>query len=82
MKLDVQQSLGLAVQPGGDPKKVLERLQKSATRQAGQRSLGLRVHRGRRALAEPVGGVVARAPLARPEPRAHPRGGARIRRSS
>jgi len=30
VKLDVQQSIGLAVQPGGDPKQVLERLQKSA----------------------------------------------------
>jgi multiple sugar transport system substrate-binding protein len=30
VKLDVQQNIGLAVQPGGDPKQVLERLQKSA----------------------------------------------------
>jgi multiple sugar transport system substrate-binding protein len=30
VKLDVQQSIGLAVQPGGDPKQVLERLQKGA----------------------------------------------------
>jgi len=30
VKVDVQQSIGLAVQPGGDPKQVLERLQKSA----------------------------------------------------
>ena len=31
VKLDVQQSIGLAVQPGGDPKQVLERLQRNAT---------------------------------------------------
>jgi multiple sugar transport system substrate-binding protein len=30
VKLDVQQSIGLAVQPGGDPKHVLEQLQKDA----------------------------------------------------
>jgi multiple sugar transport system substrate-binding protein len=30
VKLDVQQSIGLAVQPGGDPKQVLEQLQKNA----------------------------------------------------
>jgi len=30
VKLDVQQNIGLAVQPGGDPAKVLERLQKNA----------------------------------------------------
>jgi multiple sugar transport system substrate-binding protein len=30
VKLDVQQNIGLAVQPGGDPKQVLERLQKNA----------------------------------------------------
>jgi len=31
VKLDVQQSIGLAVQPGFDPKQVLDRLQKTAT---------------------------------------------------
>ena len=31
VKLDVQQSIGLAVQPGGNPKQVLDRLQQSAT---------------------------------------------------
>jgi multiple sugar transport system substrate-binding protein len=30
VKVDVQQSIGLAVQPGGDPQQVLERLQKNA----------------------------------------------------
>ena len=30
VKLDVQQSIGLAVQPGGDPRQVLERLQANA----------------------------------------------------
>src|SRR5215468_5015552 len=30
VKLDVQQTIGLAVQPGGDPRQVLERLQKNA----------------------------------------------------
>lgn len=30
VKLDVQQSIGLAVQPGGDPKQVLDRIQKNA----------------------------------------------------
>jgi multiple sugar transport system substrate-binding protein len=30
VKLDVQQNLGLAVQPGGDPKRVLDRLQRGA----------------------------------------------------
>jgi len=30
VKLDVQQNIGLAVQPGGDPKQVLDRLQKNA----------------------------------------------------
>ena len=30
VKLDVQQTIGLAVQPGGDPKQVLDRLQKNA----------------------------------------------------
>jgi multiple sugar transport system substrate-binding protein len=30
VKLDVQQNIGLAVQPGGDPKQVLDRLQKDA----------------------------------------------------
>ena len=37
VKLDVQQSIGLAVQPGGDPKQVLERLQKSALAAGGTR---------------------------------------------
>jgi multiple sugar transport system substrate-binding protein len=31
VKLDAQQNIGLAVQPGGDPKKVLDRLQRIAT---------------------------------------------------
>jgi multiple sugar transport system substrate-binding protein len=31
VKLDVQQSLGLAVQPGGSPRQVLDRLQQNAT---------------------------------------------------
>ena len=31
VKLDVQQSIGLAVQPGGNPKQVLDRLQRTAT---------------------------------------------------
>ncbi|HEU5196330.1 MAG TPA: extracellular solute-binding protein [Methylomirabilota bacterium] len=31
VKLDVQQTIGLAVQPGGDPKQVLDRLQQNAT---------------------------------------------------
>jgi len=31
VKLDVQQNIGLAVQPGGDPKQVLDRLQRTAT---------------------------------------------------
>ena len=30
VKLDVQQNIGVAVQPGGDPKQVLDRLQKNA----------------------------------------------------
>jgi multiple sugar transport system substrate-binding protein len=34
VKLDVQQSIGLAVQPGGDPKQVLDRIQKSAEESA------------------------------------------------
>jgi multiple sugar transport system substrate-binding protein len=34
VKLDVQQSIGLAVQPGGDPRQVLARLQKNATESA------------------------------------------------
>ena len=37
VKLDVQQSIGLAVQPGGNPGKVLERLQQNATAAAGGR---------------------------------------------
>ena len=31
VKLDVQQTIGLAVQPGGDPRQVLDQLQKNAT---------------------------------------------------
>ena len=31
VKLDVQQNIGLAVQPGGSPKQVLDRLQRNAT---------------------------------------------------
>jgi len=34
VKLDVQQSIGAAVQPGGDPKQVLDRLQKTAAESA------------------------------------------------
>jgi multiple sugar transport system substrate-binding protein len=34
VKLDVQQNIGLAVQPGGDPKQVLDRLQKNAAESA------------------------------------------------
>jgi multiple sugar transport system substrate-binding protein len=34
VKLDVQQSIGLAVQPGGDPKQVLDRIQKNAEESA------------------------------------------------
>ena len=37
VKVDVQQSIGLAVQPGGDPKQVLERLQKNALAAGGTR---------------------------------------------
>jgi multiple sugar transport system substrate-binding protein len=37
VKLDVQQSIGLAVQPGGHPGKVLEQLQQNATAAAGGR---------------------------------------------
>jgi len=37
VKLDVQQNIGLAVQPGGDPKQVLERLQKNAAEAGGAR---------------------------------------------
>jgi multiple sugar transport system substrate-binding protein len=37
VKLDVQQTLGLAVQPGGDPREVLDRLQKNATAAEGGR---------------------------------------------
>src|SRR3989454_2132537 len=36
-KLDVQQNIGLAVQPGGNPKQVLDRLQKNAVAAAGGR---------------------------------------------
>lgn len=38
VKLDVQQNIGLAVQPGGNPKKVLDQLQKNAVAAAGGRS--------------------------------------------
>jgi multiple sugar transport system substrate-binding protein len=34
VKLDVQQNIGLAVQPGGDPQQVLDRLQKNAAESA------------------------------------------------
>ena len=34
VKLDLQQNIGLAVQPGGDPKRVLDRLQRIATESA------------------------------------------------
>jgi multiple sugar transport system substrate-binding protein len=34
VKLDVQQTIGLAVQPGGDPQQVLDRLQKNAAESA------------------------------------------------
>jgi multiple sugar transport system substrate-binding protein len=34
VKLDVQQTIGLAVQPGGDPRQVLDRLQKNAAESA------------------------------------------------
>jgi hypothetical protein len=37
VKLDVQQNIGLAVQPGGNPKKVLDQLQKNAVAAAGSR---------------------------------------------
>ncbi len=37
VKLDVQQNIGLAVQPGGDPKQVLDRLQKNAAAAASGR---------------------------------------------
>ncbi|HET7343670.1 MAG TPA: extracellular solute-binding protein, partial [Methylomirabilota bacterium] len=37
VKLDVQQSLGLAVQPGGDPRRVLTTLQQHATAAEGGR---------------------------------------------
>ena len=37
VKLDVQQNLGVAVQPGGDPKQVLDQLQKNATAAASGR---------------------------------------------
>jgi len=37
VKLDVQQNIGLAVQPGGDPKQVLDQLQKNAVAAAGSR---------------------------------------------
>jgi hypothetical protein len=37
VKLDVQQNIGAAVQPGGDPKQVLDHLQKNAVAAAGSR---------------------------------------------
>jgi multiple sugar transport system substrate-binding protein len=37
VKLDVQQTIGLAVQPGGNPKQVLDQLQRNATAAAGGR---------------------------------------------
>jgi multiple sugar transport system substrate-binding protein len=37
VKLDVQQNIGLAVQPGGNPRQVLEQLQKNALAAAGGR---------------------------------------------
>ena len=37
VKLDVQQNIGLAVQPGGNPRQVLDRLQENATAAAGGR---------------------------------------------
>jgi len=37
VKLDVQQNIGLAVQPGGNPRQVLDQLQKNATAAAGGR---------------------------------------------
>lgn len=37
VKLDVQQNIGRAVQPGGDPKQVLEELQKNAVAASGRR---------------------------------------------
>src|SRR5438093_8819002 len=37
VKLDVQQNIGLAVQPGGNPKQVLDQLQRNATAAAGGR---------------------------------------------
>jgi multiple sugar transport system substrate-binding protein len=37
VKLDVQQTIGLAVQPDGDPRQVLDQLQKNATAAAGGR---------------------------------------------
>jgi multiple sugar transport system substrate-binding protein len=36
VKLDVQQNIGLAVQPGGNPKQVLDQLQKNATAAGGR----------------------------------------------
>jgi len=37
VKLDVQQNIGVAVQPGGNPKQVLDQLQKNAVAAAGSR---------------------------------------------
>ena len=37
VKLDVQQNIGLAVQPGGNPKQVLDQLQRNAVAAAGSR---------------------------------------------
>jgi hypothetical protein len=36
VKLDVQQSIGLAVQPGGNPRQVLDRLQQNAAAAGGR----------------------------------------------
>jgi multiple sugar transport system substrate-binding protein len=37
VKLDVQQNIGLAVQPGGNPKQVLDQLQQNAVAASGGR---------------------------------------------
>jgi hypothetical protein len=37
VKLDVQQNIGLAVQPGGNPRQVLDQLQRNAVAAAGAR---------------------------------------------
>jgi multiple sugar transport system substrate-binding protein len=36
VKLDVQQTIGRAVQPGGDPRRVLDQIQKNATAESGR----------------------------------------------